>query len=235
LVPNTQRLLLPLLPGEIECGWSWKARYFDGSFQAGETTRKLTTPPIMTTSRALEQFVAPSSDHAQEVNGSTTDSIGHAIEPKVVRAISGNLDDGEPIEFGEAAVADFPPLLEQHGLGGLLSPQLLANATEMTALDLRTPELRIEPLDAAMPGRGVPRVEPVDGANVCVNRDSAFMNHLYSIPVVLSGIPASLLVDSGASCTIVSPSSAAGRFELAGTRRTMHVTVAAPRIRRQSE
>ncbi len=201
-------------------------------------------------------FVDAAGLRAQEVNGSTTDSTGRVVPIRVVRAIKGDLDDGEPIEFSEAAVANFPPLFEQHGLGGLLSPQLLANATELAELDLRTPELRIEPFNAPASSLGRPRLDTVDGANVCVNRDSVFVNRLYSIPVLLSGVPASLLVDSGATRTIVRPNSPAGRaiatraiagsgiqgvggeaeptrvapdtqIKVAGTNRTIDLTVAA--------
>jgi hypothetical protein len=139
-----------------------------------------------------------------------TDSTGREVPLKVAHDVSGLLDNGSSLSLKETIVADFPPIFEQHQLGGLLSPQLLASSENAAVLDLRRPELRFEPLDGAVARLRAEALVPPDDASICVNRDSPFANRLFASPVVVGGTSASLLIDSGATSTILAPGSPAG-------------------------
>ena len=129
-------------------------------------------------------------------------STGADTRVRVVNAVSASLDDGSALALHEAAVVDFPRIFSDEHIGGLLSPQLIARAGEAAVPDYRVPSLRFEPFAAAAAKlAGTPGI---DGeTRVCHNADSPFANRLFSVLVRAEGVGAHLLVDSGATRTIV--------------------------------
>jgi len=130
----------------------------------------------------------------------TTGSTG--VET-TVRTVSGESlhvagRDGD-IRLGDAIVVDFPPIFAEQRIGGLLSPQLLAAAGTAAVLDLQTPRLTFGPARPA-----------TVGTRVCRNESSPFANRLYSAPATIGGTAGTMLVDTGATSSVVSASSPLG-------------------------
>lgn len=100
------------------------------------------------------------------------------------------------LRLQQSVVVDLPPIFEQEHIGGLLSPQLLAPANMAAVLDLRVPRLTFGPLPTA-----------TAGTHVCQNSDSPFVNRLYAAPVSLKDLEVLMLVDTGATTSLVSPTS----------------------------
>ncbi|HEV7669239.1 MAG TPA: hypothetical protein VGS22_11980 [Thermoanaerobaculia bacterium] len=140
------------------------------------------------------------------------DAAGRPVPLRVVRNITGTLADGSTLRIEAAGIADFPPLFEQNELGGLLSPQLLAPKGLAAVLDLRVPELRFEPFEAAVARLGAARIS---AAKVCEESGADLANRLYALPATVAGVPTSLLLDSGSTDTEVRRDSAVAR-SLAG-------------------
>jgi hypothetical protein len=107
---------------------------------------------------------------------------------------------GESLHLQEAAVVDLPPIFLRNHIGGLLSPQLLAPEGRSTLIDLHSPKIRFK-VDADGPQDG----------HVCVNEHSRFKNRLYAIDVLVANNRANMLVDSGATSTLLSNKSQAGK------------------------
>lgn len=156
-------------------------------------------------------FVDASELRPETTDRTTIGSTGHESRVELVSNIASTLENGRRFVISQAIVADFPALFAQHRIGGLLSPHLLAGSGEETILDLRKPQLTFHnarPRAGARVGSGD---EDADG--VCTNRESPFRNRLYSTTVRLDGVPAKLLIDTGATHTMLSTASpAAERF-----------------------
>src|SRR3954469_13300256 len=126
-----------------------------------------------------------------------TGSTGAEQPVRSIAPVRGRLDDGRTLSIGEGIVVEFPPLFQEHEIGGLLSPQLLAGG-DAVVLDLIAPSMTIAP-----PAVAIARVGGADAsARVCHNAESQFRNRLYAVQVTAAGTPASLLVDSGATRTV---------------------------------
>lgn len=110
------------------------------------------------------------------------DATGKLVEMDVVQGQIGRSPDGAEVSLGRAIVVDFPPMFEDAEIGGLLNPQLLAGADGASVLDLRVPELRLEPFDEA-----VQRLDAqvLDGGQVrvCGATDVAVPNLLFGVRV----------------------------------------------------
>src|SRR3954451_90301 len=126
-----------------------------------------------------------------------TGSTGAEQPVRSIEPVRGRVGDGRTLSMSEGIVVEFPPLFQQHRIGGLLSPQLLATV-DAVVLDLAAPSMTIAP-----PAIAMARVGEADAtARVCRNAASPFTNRLYAVNVTVAGIPASLLVDSGATRTV---------------------------------
>ncbi len=129
-------------------------------------------------------------------------STGAKVPIRVGSNVRLTLSDATVLNLPEVAVADFPAIFKTHHLAGLLSPQLLASVGEAAVLDLRTPALSIEPVDLAQQLVSRPVVPP-DDTRQCHNPQSIFTNRLYAAAAMLDGRRALMLVDSGATATII--------------------------------
>ena len=149
--------------------------------------------------------IAADAGHGDTIHA--RDSVGQVVEIQVVRDLTGLLDDGGSLELESAIVADFPPVLEEQQIGGLLNPQLLAGPDRAAVLDLRVPELRFEPFDAAGRRLGA-RVVDGDRIRRCAQQDEAVANLLYAFRVTAGDDRSGWLqVDSGAGRTSIAASS----------------------------
>jgi hypothetical protein len=148
---------------------------------------------------------------ARQSKTSALDSTGHEVGLRLVHNVAATLDGGGQLAFDTAAVADFPPFFTDNHIGGLVSPQMLAGETQAAVLDLRVPDLRFEPFETAVTELGAQVLRPPTGPQVCHNTQSQFPSQLYAAPVMVNGVPAGLLVDSGATSTLLVPGSRAAR------------------------
>jgi hypothetical protein len=137
----------------------------------------------------------PTRDSKAAVTGST----GTEQRVRAFQDVRARLEDGRTLPIPEGIVVDFPPVFQQHDIGGLLSPQLLATH-HAVVLDLTAPAITFEPFAAAIAHLGSDA--GVAGARICHNAASPFRNRLYAAPATAAGIPAALLVDTGATRTV---------------------------------
>lgn len=147
-------------------------------------------------------FVDASGLPTQHPGGAkVVDAGGHPVEISVVRGVGLALADGTRLQIDEAIVADFPPFFESNEIAGLLSPQLLAAPAHAAVLDLRAPELRFEPMEAAIERLDATLLNMGGATKLCVQSGSPLRNRLYAVRTVVEGIETSLIVDTGASGT----------------------------------
>ena len=135
------------------------------------------------------------------------DSTGKTLPLRGVRDLSATRDDGRAMALGQVVIADFPPEFERSGIGGALSPQLLAGSGQAAALDLRVPELRFEPFRDAVRRLGA-RVVPREQTQFCGSSDGPVPNLVFAIQVRSRRREGVLLLDSGATATKVLAQSA---------------------------
>ena len=145
-------------------------------------------------------FVRSAGLPSEETSTTMRDASGRAVPFRVVRNVPAALSDGSELKIETAGITDFPALFETNELGGLLSPQLLAPEGLAATLDLRVPELRFEPFEAALARLGAQRLSE---AKVCEVTGADLKNRLYAIPATLAGTSTFLLLDSGATDTEV--------------------------------
>ncbi len=131
---------------------------------------------------------------------SGVDSTGQAMPFRAVRGQVGQLEDGGLVALELAAVTDFAPAFEQFEIGGVISPQLLAGPGRAAALDLRVPELWLEPFQDAVRRLGAVRL-PRQRVRFCGSLDEPIPNLVFAIPVTVSRRQGVLLLDSGAKVT----------------------------------
>lgn len=134
------------------------------------------------------------------------DATGNPVVLSVVRDQEGELADGSELHLPIAGVANFPIAFKAAGIGGLLNPQLLATATGAVVLDLRVPELRVEPFDQAVRRLGATRVAE-DEVRVCASTEVAIPNLLFALLVGTGSRQAWLQLDTGADVTTISSAS----------------------------
>lgn len=143
--------------------------------------------------------------------GSTARGSGGKTTPvRTVHRLQGHWSNGQGFTLKEAIVVAFPPLFETLHLGGLLSPQLLAPEGTAAVLDLRIPSLEFKPFARAMSDLHLSRAIKVPQP-VCRNPDSHFVNRVYLAPITTAGVTDLVLVDTGATKTIVAADSKIGQ------------------------
>jgi hypothetical protein len=77
-------------------------------------------------------------------------------------------------------------------------------------LDLRVPELRIEPFNAAVARLGAVELQRGKAARICAE-PGALRNRLFAVTASVAGEPSSLILDSGAAHSKLSSTSRAAR------------------------
>ena len=130
------------------------------------------------------------------VSGSTNKTSQIEVARDVSLRLSGS---GQSLHLYEAIVVDFPPIFRLHRIGGLLSPQLLAPEGNSTLIDMHVPQINFT------------RGKSVHHGRSCINVKSQFKNRLYAIRVQVGDKKADMLVDSGATSTLLSNKSLAGK------------------------
>jgi hypothetical protein len=143
-------------------------------------------------------------------NSTTKGSGGREVPFRVAHHVTARMNNGESITLQEAIVVSFPPIFKSLHIGGLLSPQLLPPIGMTAVLDLRKPSLRFLPL-----AKDAPQLQlassPSSDTKACRNPASPFMNRLYLAVVSIAGLTDFLLVDTGATATLLSENSALTR------------------------
>lgn len=143
-------------------------------------------------------------DLADTVQG--VDATGQSLRFRAVRDVVGRVSKDGTLTLPLAAVAGFPASFERAGIGGLINPQLLAGDAQSAALDLRVPELRIEPFDVAV--RRL-HAEPLAGEvfRTCSAEQTAVPNLLVALAVAGQGSTGWLELDTGAAVTVLAQDS----------------------------
>jgi hypothetical protein len=144
---------------------------------------------------------------ALEIDSSYTglaarDATGGSVQLLVVHGLVGGLEGGDSLRIGTGVVAGFPPMFEAAQIGGLLNPQLLAEAATAVVLDLRVPELRLEPFDRAVRRLGA-AVSDEEEVEVCVSDAAAIPNRIFAIRVSSGDRDGWLKLDTGADVTSI--------------------------------
>ena len=135
------------------------------------------------------------------------DGTGAPVEVRAMQRQVGWLPDGDSLVIESAVVAEFAPYFQQAEVGGLLNPQLLAGDGQATVLDLRVPELRIEPWDDALHRVGASVVAD-NQIRICTDTDTPLSNQQYAVLVAARGSEAWLVLDTGAGRTKINAESA---------------------------
>jgi hypothetical protein len=134
------------------------------------------------------------------------DNAGKSAPEQLVHRLQGRWSDGQRFSLNEAIVVAFPPLFKSLNLGGLVSPQLLAPPGMAAVLDLRGPSLRFVPFARAQSDlrRSKASTVQLDLSHPCRNADSKLVNRIYVAPATAAGVTDLMLVDTGATGTILS-------------------------------
>jgi hypothetical protein len=138
---------------------------------------------------------------------SATDATGTVVHVHVVPGLAGRLESGHSLALGAAVVAQFPPFFESAQAGGALNPQLSASEASAVVLDLRVPEMRIEPFDRAVRRLGA-TILGEDDVEVCVVTAAPVPNKLFAIRVRVGEREGWLQLDTGADATSITQGSA---------------------------
>jgi hypothetical protein len=131
---------------------------------------------------------------AQDPSGQAV-AMKRTLDPKL--AVEGL----GPLPALPAAVVELPPFFAQLGVGAIISPQALADASHSAVLDLRSGQLRIVSGTA-------PAGESVD---VCDYREGALDAKALVMTVRIDGIDTRVELDSGASRTFLVAGSEASK------------------------
>ena len=142
-------------------------------------------------------------------DSAAVDNAGKTAPERLVHRLQGRWSDGQLFNLNEAIVVAFPPLFKSLHLGGLVSPQLLAPPGMATVLDLRAPSLRFVPFartQSDLQRSQAPTVQ-LDLSQPCWNADSKLVNRRYVAPATTARVTDLMLVDTGATGTILSDTS----------------------------
>jgi len=139
------------------------------------------------------------------------DPSGNKVETRRTENPRIALDGLGALPDRPTAVVTLPPILERLGIGGIVSPQALADRDRTVILDLPHGELRVVPANASQPStRGGALAMPE--ANLCRYEQSGFSARALTLPAKVEGIDVTLEVDTGASGSFVVAEGAPGRL-----------------------
>lgn len=140
------------------------------------------------------------------------DHDGNHIAAERARAVRMSLDGWGEITGGSAPfVMDMPAILEEHGIGGILAPQLLRSAGQSLVLELADGWLRLEATGCTERQHNPPSGCELSPAPLkpCAPASKG-VGTLFALPAVVAGVATHLVVDTGARETDVFRSSTAG-------------------------
>lgn len=139
-------------------------------------------------------------------DSAAVDNAGKTAPERLFHQLRGRWSDGQRFSLNEGIVVAFPPLFKTLQLGGLVSPQLLAQRGMAAVLDLRVPSLRFVPFARArsdLQRSKAPTVQ-LDLTQPCRSADSKLVNRTYVATATTAGVTDLMLVDTGATKTIFS-------------------------------
>jgi hypothetical protein len=143
----------------------------------------------------------------RNTGATATGSTGSDSPLRVAHNQKIRLEHGKSVvRLREAIVVDLPPIFEQQRLGGLLSPQLLAASGTAAILDLRAPQLSFRSFDEAVREFAIQKRDSAT-SRVCSNQGSRFTNRLYAAPISIEGTNGLMLIDTGATSSLLQPES----------------------------
>jgi hypothetical protein len=162
-------------------------------------------------------------DAAERASDQSGRSTGVALAPDPAIAIEG----WGQVADAPAIVVDLPPFFEAAGIGGIVSPQLLAPPGQAVVLDLVAGTMSLADAGQAFDDLGAGTSLTEGGVRACGNAASTFPNVSFAAPVLVAGETVLLSVDTGADVTRVRTSSPAGRVlaeRVTGKARDLGVT-----------
>lgn len=151
-------------------------------------------------------FVRTAGIPSSETNSTVKGSGGKTAPERAVHQLHGYWSDGRSFNLNEAAVVSFPSYFESLQIGGLLSPQLLAPSGLAAVLNLKAPPLNFSPFSKALSDLRLSKSSKltINRATACRNSSSVFENREYVTPVAAGRVADLMLVDTGATKTILS-------------------------------
>ncbi len=139
------------------------------------------------------------------------DAAGRSLDLSMVHGVKVSISGLGAFTLEDAIVAEFPAFFEDEGIGGALSPQLLAPVGKAILLDMPASRARLE--DAAVAervARALPRSLAERGVQGCSDLAAPLANFLFQVPTLVDGADLLLTIDTGAGRTGVHAASAAG-------------------------
>jgi Aspartyl protease len=151
-------------------------------------------------------FVKAAGIPSLETDSTVQGSSGKSASERTVHQLHGAWSDGRSFNLDEAVVVSFPDFFESLHIGGLLSPQLLAAPGSAAVLNLKIPSFHFLPFAQAVSElrRSKSSKLTLDRTRACQNPTSHFKNREYVAPVSLGPVTDLMLVDTGATKTILS-------------------------------
>jgi predicted aspartyl protease len=139
------------------------------------------------------------------------DGAGRTLDVNLVHRVQVAIPGLGAFTLEDAIVAEFPPFFEEEGIGGALSPQLLAPRGRAVVLDMPASRARLEDAAGAKrAARSLPQSLAANGIAGCADLAAPLANFLFQVPVVVEGEDLLLTLDTGAGRTGIHEASAAG-------------------------
>lgn len=139
------------------------------------------------------------------------DAAGRSLDLNMVHGVKVAISGLGAFTLQGAIVAEFPPFFEEEGIGGALSPQLLAPAGQAVVLDMLASRARLEDTAVAKrAARALPQSLAERGIQGCADLAAPLANFLFQVPTVIDGDDLLLTLDTGAGRTGIHEASAAG-------------------------
>jgi len=143
-------------------------------------------------------------------DGFGKDHLGNDFAAGMVEGVTIESEGWALVDHGPVGTADLSGTLEELGIDGLLSPQMLAPAGESVVLDLAGGLLWTAPhVDAEAQFRGKRLRLTPPWPRICT-RSARSPFQLYVLPAIIEGTAQSLLIDTGATHTNLSLSALQG-------------------------
>jgi predicted aspartyl protease len=142
-----------------------------------------------------------------------SDHAGRAIPTFRVEHPKMTIDEWGTVADGPVLATEVPPLYEQLGIGGFVSPQQLVDGDDgSVVLDFSAGEMRAAAYDAAVHrlGHHGSSLAP-NGAHVCVDNATAIQGLEFIVPGAVEGKAVELLIDTGAAHSDLLAGSVAGK------------------------
>ncbi len=145
-------------------------------------------------------FIVDTGASAHAIDASIA-SAGKVGSPAKTSAIS--LDEWGGIAERPLAVVDLPPRFKEHGIGGIIAPQLLAEGGNAVVVDLINRQLRLRPKSTAwseMADVGA-ILTPPEQRKFCAVDSGGTAGLVLAVDGTMDGEPTRLAIDTGAGRT----------------------------------